>query len=447
MAKIVRPSDLAARLTAGEDPAGLFLGGNGERLGRLVASYGDVGVDDTVTAEDRSISFAISTGGVKRDALDIAPTGWKIDAYAKNPVVLWAHDDDTPAIGRAINTRIVGGVLRSTGIFATRDIHPLADTVYQLLKQRFLNAVSVGFQPLRARLASDPSRPGGVDVLEQELWEWSVVNVPVDPEALATARSVGIDTGPVFRWAEKLLDSGDMIVVPRAELETLRRMARMPTAPAVKTPKTPPVPVKRSLWHVSDLASLLYSLGWLQDNITVEAEIEGDDSSVPAQMLAALKALGQVLLDMTAEEVAEFLNRGDDEEIAVVVGDVVTYAADKPALRAMSVLSAIAGQARSATGVRYVVEGDEDLDEAAARRIVAQIENWKRTPGAPLVLRKGFKLRIYDPPTPAPAPAAEAAAGGDNPVETPAADEATLRRGRKARAARAAAAASLLKHT
>jgi HK97 family phage prohead protease len=445
MPGILKPADFAARFAAGEDPASIFAPGDDGRRTRLVAPYGEATADEAT--DSRAISFAISTAGVARDGMTIAPAGWKTANFLKNPVVLWAHDDATPAIGRAIDTRVAGGVLRSTGIFATREIHPLADTIYQLLKQRFLNAVSVGFQVLKAQRATEPERAGDIDIVEQELWEWSVVNVPADPEALVSARSVGIDTGPLFEWTERLLDSGGMLIVPRGELETLRRMARMPTAPVVTTQKTPPAPspVKRSLWHVSDLASLLYSLGWLQDNVAVEAEIEGDDSPVPAQLLAALKALGQVLMDMTAEEVAEFLDRDDDEEITVVVGDAVTYAADKPALRAMSILSAIAGQARSATGVRYLVEPKEPISDHAARRMRAEVDAWKRTPGATLVLDGGVKLRIYD--APASAAAAEVAAGGDKPAETVAPDEATLRRGRKARAARLGAAASLLKHS
>ena len=219
MPVVLKPSQFAARLAAGDNPAVIF----GGRQARLAASYGET----AIAADDRAIDFAISTAGVARDGMTIAPAGWQLEAFKKNPVVLWAHDDGIPAIGRAINTRVAGGVLRSTGIFATRDVHPLADTVYQLLKQRFLNAVSVGFAPLRAALANEPDRAGDVDILEQELWEWSVVNVPSDPNALAGARSSGIDTHPIVEWCERALELGDKIM-PRAALTALRRDAGAP---------------------------------------------------------------------------------------------------------------------------------------------------------------------------------------------------------------------------
>src|SRR5579871_2566096 len=223
---VITPWDFARRLAAGEDLAGIFA----DRRVRLVSPTGDAALASD-SGDDRSVRFTISTAGAKRDGLSLSVDGWKIDDYARNPVVLWAHDDATPAIARAVATAVAGGVLRSTAIFAEREIHPLADTVFQLIRGRFLSACSVGFAPIRARMATDPARAGEVDVLEQELWEWSVVNVPADPEALVAGRSVGIDTGPIFDWAERTLDGGGAFAgVPRQRLEELRRNARMPAS-------------------------------------------------------------------------------------------------------------------------------------------------------------------------------------------------------------------------
>src|SRR5205807_1446535 len=48
----------------------------------------------------RTIQFTISTGAVDRDADTLAPDGWQLDAYRKNPVVLWAHDYRQPPVAK-----------------------------------------------------------------------------------------------------------------------------------------------------------------------------------------------------------------------------------------------------------------------------------------------------------------------------------------------------------
>ena len=48
-----------------------------------------------------SMTFVASTGEVDRHGDVVSVSGWKLDAYRKNPVFLWAHDYSRPAIGRA----------------------------------------------------------------------------------------------------------------------------------------------------------------------------------------------------------------------------------------------------------------------------------------------------------------------------------------------------------
>ena len=85
------------------------------------------------------------------------------------------------------------------------DINPLAETVFQMVKAGHLNAVSVGFTPLEHSRTSDKSRPGGLDIKKQELLEVSVVPIPALPQAIIQARSLGIKTAPIERWASSYL--------------------------------------------------------------------------------------------------------------------------------------------------------------------------------------------------------------------------------------------------
>ena len=47
------------------------------------------------------MTFVASTEEVDRHGDVVSVAGWKLDAYRKNPVFLWAHDYARPAIGRS----------------------------------------------------------------------------------------------------------------------------------------------------------------------------------------------------------------------------------------------------------------------------------------------------------------------------------------------------------
>ena len=224
MPQILKPSDVMARLKAGQTPRDIFFDAGGARTAKLV------GVEASVTAgiEDRSADFVISTEALDRYNSTIAVEGWKTENFEKNPVVLWAHDDAIPAIGRAESVRVEGGRLKSRAVFAERDAHPLADTIFRLIKARFIGAASVGWIPLEYKFVEGGERGFGIDYLEQELLEWSVVNIPANPDCLVGARSLGIDTSPLIAWAERALEQGGMTIIPRAEIEILRKAAGAP---------------------------------------------------------------------------------------------------------------------------------------------------------------------------------------------------------------------------
>jgi len=159
-----------------------------------------------VKADDianRRVSFTISTAAPDRDRDTLAVDGWQIDSYLKNPVVLWAHDYSSLPIGRAVSVTPKGKALRAVAEFATAEMNPLAESVYQMLRAGFLNATSVGFRPLKH--AYDEER-GGFDFMEQELLEFSVVPVPANAQALQDAKSLGLPVEHVRLWAEGVLN-------------------------------------------------------------------------------------------------------------------------------------------------------------------------------------------------------------------------------------------------
>lgn len=236
---------------------------------------------------ERAVTFIFSDNSVDRYGDTIDARGWVLDKFLANPVALFGHDSGAVehVIGKARNVRIEGQRLVGEIEFMEAAINPTAECVFQMVKGGYLNAVSVGFQPIEWQMTKDKSRPGGIDFSRQELLEISIVPIPANANALAQARAAGID-------------------VDRLAL----RSAAKASAPKVK-----------SLWHVAWLADLLADLGMLEDCVEWEAEFEADGSQVPQALSDALKALGQILIDMTAEEVAELLAADDDPAPSPVV--------------------------------------------------------------------------------------------------------------------------------
>ena len=196
------------------------------RLAALQPLFGIT--EDNNTVPDRVIRYAFSDSSVARDNHTIAANGWRTENFLRNPVFLWAHENGAPPIGRVINLRSENGILRGDVEYAERDVYPFADTVYRLVKGGFINATSTSWIPLDWTISRDKARPGGVDFSKVELLEISQVPVPALPTALVEARRQGIDTKPIFEWAEEMLDSGGYTILPRAELEALRQEAKMP---------------------------------------------------------------------------------------------------------------------------------------------------------------------------------------------------------------------------
>lgn len=157
-----------------------------------------------VEGGENQLDFRISTREVDRDNDTIEPGGWSTTSYEKNPVVLWAHQYDMPPIGRAMSLANDAEALLSRAQFTPADLNPFGHMVFRLYKEKFLNAVSVGFRPIKYVLNAER---GGVDFAEQELLEYSAVPVPSNPGALVQARSVGIDLLPLKVWAEQTLDT------------------------------------------------------------------------------------------------------------------------------------------------------------------------------------------------------------------------------------------------
>lgn len=141
----------------------------------------------SVRAETREADFIASSAAV--DSFDeIVEQIWDLERFLANPVVLFAHDSHALPIGQATSVGMNEGNLECTIRFASADANPVAENVWQSVKEGTLRAVSVGFVPRDVR---KELRDGAeVFVLsDNELHEISVVPIPANPEALAKMRA------------------------------------------------------------------------------------------------------------------------------------------------------------------------------------------------------------------------------------------------------------------
>jgi HK97 family phage prohead protease len=290
--------------------------------------------DVVASAESRTVTFVFSDNSVDRYGDTIDARGWVLDNYKSNPIALFGHDSGSVenVIGRAHNVRIEGQRLLGDIEFMEASVNPTAEAVYQMVKGGFLKTVSVGFAPLEWTLTKDKTRPGGVDFKKQELLEISIVPIPANPNALQQAKAAGID---------------------------LDRLGLGRVAPSVS---------KKGLYEVSYLAHLLADLGYLEDIVEWEAEYEGDGSAIPQRITDAMKTLGQILVDMTAEEVAELFDEEDGD--SVITDAVVEMEALSPAQKAFIAL--VKAFRRPATS-KHTLTLDIEMT-ADAKAFLGQIE-------------------------------------------------------------------------
>lgn len=137
--------------------------------------------------------ITMSTGELDRDNEKIDQSGWVLDGYKKNPVILWSHDRNIPAIGYMENI-ILGKTLQGEMIFNDREFDPFGWGIGQRLLKGSLNCGSVGFRVIEAEVVNhsvNPDEKADLIFRKQELLEFSVCNVPANPyaEVIRTARS------------------------------------------------------------------------------------------------------------------------------------------------------------------------------------------------------------------------------------------------------------------
>ncbi len=147
----------------------------------------------------RVVTFRASTPRIDRHGTRVDPSGLKTDAYDKNPIFVWGHDaygsmfggtpDMEHVLGRVIAHRKSSQAFDIDVEFATEEENPKADRAFKLVKKGFLNAVSIGFIPLKWHDEGEEAGKMPLRVYDEaEITEISLVSLPSNQDCIALSR-------------------------------------------------------------------------------------------------------------------------------------------------------------------------------------------------------------------------------------------------------------------
>jgi hypothetical protein len=159
--------------------------------------YGQVRELPQNVEESRTVKFILSTPTRDRHRTILNQNNWKLDNFNRNPIVGYQHNvygdpcrepnpDDVLGSARAW---IEEGVLLGEVTFETKDVNPLAEKIFRKVLNGTLRAVSVGFLPVgEGKYGEGEEAPGQRNETYyfegQELVEFSIVNIPSNPDAI-----------------------------------------------------------------------------------------------------------------------------------------------------------------------------------------------------------------------------------------------------------------------
>lgn len=178
----------------------------------------DAIIEKASKLSEGEIEFVVSTNALDSHGERIDVEGIDIKDYKKNPVVLWGHDGFNLPIARTTKIWKENSRLMARAKFYLKD--EFARKVYEYIVDGFLNAASIG--GMVQEWGAD-----GMTISKLLMKEFSVVSVPANPEALATAKSLDGEQKAELRalangYARKMLvDSPDEITKNIEVLETL----------------------------------------------------------------------------------------------------------------------------------------------------------------------------------------------------------------------------------
>ncbi len=172
-------------------------------------TFGEIRSIPKKAVEDRRIPFVLSTYTKDRHGTVLNQDGWELDNYRLNPVVAYQHNltgnlcqppDPDFIIGKSVKIDCEGfgqdRKLVAEAEFEPPEINALAEKVFRKILYGSLSRTSVGFvETKKGHYGEGDERAGFPNETYyfggQELLEWSVVNIPSNPDAGKRGTAIG----------------------------------------------------------------------------------------------------------------------------------------------------------------------------------------------------------------------------------------------------------------
>lgn len=153
---------------------------------------------------DREFEFIASDETPDSYGDIVRAEGWDLRRYKRNPIILFNHSSNVP-VGYSPKTVVDGKTLKCIAKLADEGTSDFIDTLYKLMKQRIVRAMSVGFRATKdVNIMRDKDGNFlGLEFNGQELLENSIVSVPANPNALSLAKSWGAKDATLLRMVEQ----------------------------------------------------------------------------------------------------------------------------------------------------------------------------------------------------------------------------------------------------
>jgi HK97 family phage prohead protease len=139
--------------------------------------------------KNRQAEFVISTESVDSYDTVFKIDGWDLERYANNPIVAYGHrtwSDNPDMIIGTSTVRVEGKELIGVVTFEDESVNPMAEKVWRKVQAGTLRMASVGANPIEYRwgVAANGENPGVLYFTRTELYEWSIVPIGSNPDAL-----------------------------------------------------------------------------------------------------------------------------------------------------------------------------------------------------------------------------------------------------------------------
>jgi 5'(3')-deoxyribonucleotidase len=187
--------------------------------------------DKTEVLDTRTVEFIISSAAKDRYDSVVNMDGWVLDNFNKNPIVGYQHNvyggnmctpddpDDVIGVGKAFieEKKLIGSVT-----FESADINPKAEKIFKKVLAGTLRATSVGFMEIGEGewIKKTDDKGNVIDrtyyFKGQELLEFSIVNIPANPEAVGRSLEVQQD------WAMQFIQRFMPETMSMAELKEMK---------------------------------------------------------------------------------------------------------------------------------------------------------------------------------------------------------------------------------